>query len=176
MAWTNPKTWVTREIPTAADLNRELRDNLAYLHEPPQCVVKRNNNLSIPNNAFTQVGFGTEVYDPLDMHSTATNSERVFIPDAGLYLFVAWAQFNANTTGIRRLRFTTNGGNSFAEDMNTAPNGAENTRLNCSGLRRMDAGQWVAVEAFQTSGAGLNLLGETTADELGPRFAVCRVG
>lgn len=34
MAWTNPKTWATNELVTAANLNTHLRDNLLYLLNP----------------------------------------------------------------------------------------------------------------------------------------------
>ena len=34
MAWTSPRTWVALEIPTAANMNAEVRDNLKAIGDP----------------------------------------------------------------------------------------------------------------------------------------------
>ena len=36
MGWTNPRTWVAGEIPTAQQFNTHVRDNLAFLKERVQ--------------------------------------------------------------------------------------------------------------------------------------------
>lgn len=33
MSWTEPRTWVTGEIVTAAQLNEQVRDNMDYVHD-----------------------------------------------------------------------------------------------------------------------------------------------
>lgn len=43
MAWTTPRTWVASEVPTAANFNAHVRDNLNYLLTRPGAAVKRDN-------------------------------------------------------------------------------------------------------------------------------------
>lgn len=176
MAWTNPRTWVTREIPTAAMLNTEVRDNLQYLHDPPQVQLRKTSDQSIPNGAETALIFATELYDPNNMHDTATNNTRVYLPDAGLYLCTGQVQFAPNTTGIRRARFRVNGGPSFGEFQDSAPNGTNNARLLPVGQRRFAAGDYIELVAYQTSGAALLCLADAGTDENGLRMQVCRIG
>jgi len=54
------------------------------------CVVE-DTAFSVPNNAVTAVGFagGTEVFDPLNIHSTGTNPSRINVPISGMYLITA---------------------------------------------------------------------------------------
>lgn len=42
VTWTTPRTWVTGEALLAADLNAQVRDNLAYLKEPPFSLRQMN--------------------------------------------------------------------------------------------------------------------------------------
>jgi len=46
MAWTTPRTWVTRELVTAAIMNAHVRDNLSALKSPPSQTILRSNGAS----------------------------------------------------------------------------------------------------------------------------------
>jgi hypothetical protein len=56
MVWTPPKTWTSEPL-TSVDLNRELRDNLDFLKNPPTAhyTPDETNDYTTINNQFHQV-------------------------------------------------------------------------------------------------------------------------
>lgn len=57
MPWTNPKTWTTGELLSAADLNTQLRDNLNALKAPPsaQFLANESTNYTTTSTTFVNV-------------------------------------------------------------------------------------------------------------------------
>ena len=55
MAWTVPRTWVTGELVTAAQLNAHLRDNLNALKQPPSAVVTPTSPRTTSSTVFVPV-------------------------------------------------------------------------------------------------------------------------
>lgn len=86
MAYTTPRTWVAGEFPTAAQFNANIRDNVAFLANPPACRVYHNTTQSIPDAIDTALVFNSERHDTNTMHSTVSLTGRITATTAGLYV------------------------------------------------------------------------------------------
>jgi hypothetical protein len=67
-------TFTVGQVLTAGELNNAI----------PLCILE-NSAMAIPAGVGTNVTFGTEVLDPLNWHSTVTNTSRVTPNIAGYY-------------------------------------------------------------------------------------------
>lgn len=93
MAYVTPQTWSSGQRPTAAQLNQDLRDNVAFLANPPACRIFRSTTQSITSGTEATLAFDSEQFDTDTMHSTVSNTERITINTAGIYVFSWGTQF-----------------------------------------------------------------------------------
>jgi hypothetical protein len=112
MAWTNPRTWVTSEVVTAAMLNTHVRDNLNTLRAHHGCSLYKSADQSVANGANDVVTFNSELYDTDTLHDTATNNSRITVPAGfdGYWRFTGKIQLNADASnhGTYEIRFRKN--------------------------------------------------------------------
>lgn len=127
--------------------------------DPPRCRLTKSTTQSIANNTTTSVTFDTEAFDDGGMHSTTTNTSRVTIPTGGdgTYLVGAHVEFAANATGHRTLLITVNGTSTQTTVRENSVSGTLETRLACSSLVQLVAGDYVEARVVQTSGGSLNV-------------------
>mgnify|MGYP000872344999 CR=1 FL=1 len=59
--WSQPRTWLTGELATAALLNQHLRDNLDWLKTPPVAVQFPTSTVVVTSTAFT------DIWSPLNL-------------------------------------------------------------------------------------------------------------
>lgn len=83
-------TFVTGQVLTASELNNAI----------PLCILE-NTAMVIPSGTATSVTFSTEVLDPLNWHSTSTNTSRV-TPNIAGYYFVTLQMNDISGTGQTR--------------------------------------------------------------------------
>lgn len=104
MAYTTPKTYGVEEA-VAGDLNTYQRDNLAYLHDAPCCIVYHNTTQTVTNGTTAALAFNSETKDTNSMHSTVTNNSRVTIPsgEGGLYLLNIVFECDTSTSGNEQM-------------------------------------------------------------------------
>jgi len=116
---------------------------------------------SIPHNAFAAVLFDTEVIDTEGGHSTTTNSQRYTFQVPGVYRIDGTATFTNNGTGFRAVKFelnTTGATNGIAATERTAvAYSGFATSVSTSTILRVNAGDYVSLNAYQNSGAALTL-------------------
>jgi hypothetical protein len=101
------------------------------------------------------VNWPDEIYDPDDLHNptfTQSNVDR-----AGVYQVEAFVLWEANATGLRTIRIVTGDGR-VATDTRPAPAGIDFPQ-NISATVVLDAGDPVLLEASQTSGGDLDIMG-----------------
>jgi hypothetical protein len=89
MAWTTPRTWVAGEIPTAAQLNTHLRDNLTHLYEAQQhtllsYTVPSTITLASSSDTGWQYPDATNIKLPFTKHGAAADSIVVFFAEAAV--------------------------------------------------------------------------------------------
>lgn len=132
--------------------------------------VFNNANESIANATWTDITFNTETWDPDNMHSVASNTERIVVPNEGRYLVGCGIQFAANAVGYRDVRIIRNSVNE-AEFLVAAVNGAA-TIISFSTLSKASASDYYRVRVYQNSGGALNVI---TAANVSPILWVQKV-
>lgn len=122
-------------------------------------ATKTGSNQSISNNTYTLVTFNAETYDTDGFHSTSTNTERMTIPAglAGYYEVTASVGFDTNTTGRRLLQIRKNGTAIALTEVSSATS-TNYPAFNASIVVNLAVGDYVDFEAYQTSGASLDVL------------------
>lgn len=154
--WTTPKTWLNA-ILTAADLNTHVRDNLSFLYSPPKVYASRSAAKSITNATVTQYDFDQESYDTDAMHSTSTNTTRVTIKTAGVYVFTAAVSWASNTTGRRLAQFLINGATTGPADDKSVVGGAGGEHsVTLVWSQSFAVNDYVELNVYQNSGGALN--------------------
>ena len=100
MPYSTPRTWVAGDVLTAAQLNTDVRDNIAYLAalvNSPSCRVYHNTTQVLTNNVRAALAFNSERYDSDNMHDPATNNTRITINTAGVYVIGGQVEIPADT-------------------------------------------------------------------------------
>jgi hypothetical protein len=106
MVWTTPRTWVSGNILTAAQLNTDIRDNEGFLRSAHACRVYKSATQTVASGNFDVVSFNTEDYDTDGLHDNATNNTRITIPTGlgGYWYFIFHADVDADATGHTRFQ------------------------------------------------------------------------
>lgn len=170
--FTTPTTWTDGDVPTAAQFNDELRDNMLYVAEPVACQAYRSANQSIGDATWTAVTFPTgENWDTDSIHSTSSNPSRFTIPtgQGGIYLLTCQVVFAASTGGtIRLLKVLKNGSVLVADPggyigSDGPRGGSQPTTLNGSREVMLDAGDYVEFAVFHDVGSTLSVSNATAS-------------
>lgn len=107
---------------------------------------------AIPNNAFTALTFGTDIYDPANLISNS----RIYIKETGRYIVFATVQWTANATGYRQLQLRMNGTEidtgDRSMDFGTA---VENLTSRFFAFANCKAGDYLEIAGYQNSGGPL---------------------
>lgn len=152
--------------PSVADMNE--------LSDVPRCRLTHNAVQTLTTATLTVLAFNTEIFDaaaPNAMHDTVTNNSRITIPTggAGWYMINGNVEFVANATGVRQVQIRHNGATVIASVI-VPTTAAGVCRLNVSAQYRMNVGDYVELQAQQTSGGNLNV---TATTDLSPSFSAC---
>jgi hypothetical protein len=121
--------------------------------------VTANADQSIANDTATDVTWNTEEYDTDAFHSTSTNTNRLTVPSgkAGYYKIFFCVKFtnSANATGRRIISLQLNG-TEIADYETHALSGVFPTMV-LSITKYLEVADYVALQAYQSSGASLDL-------------------
>lgn len=129
-----------------------------------RCLVYRSSVQSIPNNAFTAIGFNLEAFDESSIHDNVTNNSRLTIP-AGYTRAMLFAQigFAANATGRRTAQFFKNGVSTVTVPMSASVAVNSATELTTFQIISMPlnvvAGDYLELAVYQNSGGNLDFSG-----------------
>lgn len=107
----------------------------------------------------TVLTFGTsEEFDTSGFHDLVTNPERITVPTGlgGKYLVHAAIDFAANATGFRGLILYVNNTTEVCDVFQPTSTGHHS--LNLSAIITLNAGDYVNVRGYQTSGGNLNVI------------------
>ena len=167
MAWTTPGTATAGEVLTAAFWNTQVRDNTNFLYTPPMCKATRTTNLSIASGAETEMTFPTEDFDTDGMHDTATNTGRITINTAGIYLVqirIATSVAMTSTTAAFYAEIKKNGsaiGRLF--NMPFYFNGNSTVVMTGSDFQDLAVNDYLQVFIYQDTGTAKNMQGSMSA-------------
>lgn len=126
----------------------------------PYCLLWNSTALSVVSgNNSTVVPFDTTIMDSDNMHSISTNTSRITINTAGVYVFTGIVDWAANATGERECHIRKLGSNSNFVGQNCwQAASANDTRITTPTPPLPCAvGDWFEVYVFQTSGVNLNI-------------------
>jgi hypothetical protein len=161
MAYTTPITFVAAAVLTAAQLNTNLRDNIAWMAtDSPTCRVYNSAALSIVSGSSVALTFNSERFDNAAMHSTSTNTGRITIPTGGggKYLIGCVIEWNAAAGGNYRDNRIRNGGTTFHAGVTVGPIGGAGSPLAAPvGTWNYTAADYAEVVVAQDSGGNINI-------------------
>jgi hypothetical protein len=120
------------------------------------CSITSSSNQTINDSTWTSIDFPVNLTDNTGLHSAVSNVDTIIIKVPGTYSVMSRVQFSANATGSRRLRLMVNGSESSRTQV-VQPAASTVMTVQSEGLIRLSAGDAVRVEAYQTSGAPLQL-------------------
>jgi hypothetical protein len=142
--------------------------------------------LAIPNAAQTVLTFDSERFDSIikdeyygsisgtspNLHSVAANTSRFTIPTnyEGCYFVGGTVRFAADPVGERWIIVLLNGATVIAIHSTNAV-AALTTDLSIATFWNFNAGDYVELAVYQTSGAPLNVL---SVGSFSPEFWICR--
>lgn len=126
------------------------------------CSLSKAGTQSLANATNTQITFASEFFDTDGFHSTTTNTERITIPAGlgGKYLLTGQIGYLSNSTGFRNLIFYYNGSTIAANTALVPIFGGDFTFSN-SCVLQLNAGDYVTMNGYQTSGGSLNVIADT---------------
>ena len=118
--------------------------------------VRKSTNTAIPNSTDASPPFDVEVYDTDNMWSSSI-AGRLTIQTAGIYVVTAAARWDS-FIGTRAVRIRMNAAGDVIAAAENTPNNAGLVAQTATCTFKFDAGDYVYMAVFQTSGVAQNLL------------------
>src|SRR4029077_8017961 len=141
----------------------------------PACSLYRTTAQSIANATPTAMAFDNERFDTDNIHDNVTNNSRLTCRTAGKYLITGFIPYGGNATGIRQCNIVLNGGGGIYLSLSgqTALTAADNCYLSTSAIADLIVGDYVELQAYQSSGGAL---ATTATATLSPTFSMAYIG
>lgn len=123
---------------------------------PIVCLVTSSTTQSIADATDTLLLWNANLIDNSGLHSVASNTDKIYIKDAGTYQINTQIDFPANATGARGIKLFKNGVfKDRTSSSRSIVSALANETLLTSIIDNADAGDYYAVIAYQSSGAAL---------------------
>ncbi len=136
-----------------------------FLDSPtqPRCTAYNNVAQSLNDITETTLNLNSETLDVGAMHDNAVNNSRITIPTGGtgLYLIFGSTSWAGNAAGRRILYIYKNGATYLAAD-ERVPYATGNMHNYAIAIAALNAGDYVELRAYQSSGGALNAGAGTT--------------
>lgn len=157
MTFTTP-VHVSPDTPIVASVyNAQVADNIADLRSCKTGTMARLATQSVPDGAWQTITWQFSIPETVDMWSPTINPDRIQPPIPGYWWIKARLNWPAGTVGRRACRLLLNG-TGDPIDQGTVP--AQNWTHDSVASRTMffnGTSDYLAVQAFQDSGAAINL-------------------
>jgi hypothetical protein len=152
----------------------DVRAALSFLANPPACRVYRSTTQTgIASSTKTAITFNSERYDTDGMHNTASDTSRITVNTAGLYLITAHMAFGNNTTNDRACIIRLNGVTEIADDFRRTLAGGDWVIFSIALTYKFVVGDFVEMIAWQNSGVALDV---QASGNMTPEFSATWVG
>jgi hypothetical protein len=158
MAYSSPATVVTATTITSAWGN-SVKSATDFLANPPACKAYKSTGHSVPTATDTALTWDTEAFDTDNMHSLVTNTDRLTMNTAGLYVVTLQIQFPFDAGGGERMgSLYLNNTTLIARDRRLSHSvGVGTTNMTLTTLYKFAAGDWVQPTAYQASGTTMTV-------------------
>ena len=160
-AFANPVvSWVNGNVYGASDIDT-LGNDMLHVGIPASCEAYASATTSLANSTATAVAFAAENWDTDAFHDNVTNNTRLTVPAGlgGRYLVIGGCTFALNITGVRSIRLRVNGAGTN-DSFTMLPTTGLATIMSVSRELLLNAGDYVELLAYQTSGGALNALAQ----------------
>ncbi|GAI27094.1 unnamed protein product, partial [marine sediment metagenome] len=157
--------------PYAVDSEGRLDINLHGLYSEGARVYN-DADISINDNAPTELTFNRERYDTDTIHSTTVNPSRLTCMTAGKYLIVGQALFVANAAGRRAFVIRLNGTTDIAA-YRAGLDSTNNVDVTITTVYDLATTDYVEFRVYQNSGVALAIV---AAPNESPEFMMQRIG
>lgn len=161
MAYTTPATFVAGNVLTAAQLNTNVRDNVAWIAtDSPACRAYNSANISHASSGVEQVvTCNSERFDNATIHSTSSNTSRLTVPSGagGKYIFgggLAWA---SSASGTYRQSIIKLNAATYIGIQTLAPSASHFSSATIAGVYALAAADYIELWGNQDSGGALNM-------------------
>lgn len=135
----------------------------ADLAVAPAARARPISNPTLGNDTVTELSLGNEIFDTGGVHSTTTNPERLTAPVDGYYMISGEVVFAADPNGSRQVLLRRNDSiGTIGESVNRASGTPDRTALPVTTIFRLDAGDYVELDALQSSGGSLDVIASGT--------------
>lgn len=122
---------------------------------PSRCLLTKSNTTALSANTLTGITFDTEVSDPDGQHSTVSNTSRITVATAGLWLVQGSMYFDTQTTaGPRELIIYKNGTYTYSTRVQGA-NSIANS-INVSAVLPLAASDYIELFGWQNGTGSVN--------------------
>lgn len=128
----------------------------SFLTNPPMVLATSSINQPISSSVTTILFFDRERFDTDSMHSEMTQTSRLVINTAGVYLISGWVIWSGNADGERRLNVKLNATNNIAQDERVALQDDPLTHP-FQAFWKFSAEDYLELEVHQNSGADLEI-------------------
>lgn len=172
MPYVSPAT-VTTLTPITSTWGNSVKAATDFLSNQPSCHLTRSSDQAIPHLTITNVLWNVEQYDTDGMHSTSSQTDRITIKTAGVYVVTANVLWGADTDWIFAASWIQlNGATNLACSMVGAFNdGAIGAANSLSIVRKFAVNDYLSVAVYEkNSSAGANIV------TLASNFAAAMLG
>jgi hypothetical protein len=160
------QTFVSGEKVTADKLNAATKTPLDFMMNPPRSCAFQSADLSTTSGTWTLIPLVGEQYDTDSMHSTTTNTSRIYINTSGLYLLSVYARWNdsaVTASGRRSLNLRANsgglvGGGTSITTLSIAPTAGADTFISRAWDQPCTAGDYLELFTYHNQNAALTVL------------------
>lgn len=129
----------------------------------PAARARPISNPALANATSTAIDLGNETFDTGGVHSTTTDPSRLTAPIDGYYTVSGEAVFSADPDGSRQVLLRKNDGlGPIAGGLTLATGVSDPTAVPVTTIVELDAGDYVELEAFQSSGGSLTVVASRT--------------
>jgi hypothetical protein len=135
-----------------------------YGTAPYGCKVHRTTAQSINHATWTNLYFNTDIKDDYGLHSTSTNTDRIYVYKSGWYDINAHVLWNVSTSGVRILllyKYDVSAG-SLMQIADNRINATGWDGMEATATTWLDSGDYIYVRVYQDTGGSLNLLGDNS--------------
>lgn len=140
---------LTDPAPGCLELDGSIRSSTAL-----GCRACHASDQTLPNAAWTALALDRSLFDTDAMHSLTTNSSRITCRTGGAYLLCGHLLFSASSSGKRGIALRLNGSVQIAR-AGLFPADADDFGLSAATVCWMDAGDYIELLGYQSSGASL---------------------
>lgn len=145
---------VLQQLARAEDRLRRLEQSII---PNARARVSNDADISTVNNTVKLLTFNNDDINKGDLHSTLTNSGRLTASITGDYIVGADIQWAASGTGTRLLRIMASDASCVTRDIRSPEATGNVTEQSITTLMHLNAGEYLYVEAYQTSGGALKI-------------------